>query len=55
MSKVTLGFKLWGWPRFGVGRMRFTFTESGNYYTMWMVFLTGKLAFGVHLGGHKGK
>ena len=39
-----------GWPSFGVGMVRFHVTES-SWYTMWMVFLTTKFAFGFHVGG----
>lgn len=48
----TWAAKLWGWSWFGVGRVTLQFDEtSQNTYTLWMVFLTKKLALAVHVGG----
>lgn len=42
-----------GWPWLGVGRLRMA-VLPGSWYSLFMVFLTTKLAFGVHVGGRKG-
>jgi len=41
---------LWGWPSFGLGKLQLRF-DGGTTYTIWLLFLTRKLSFGIHIGG----
>lgn len=44
-----------GWPWLGLGKIVVNLSEfqSKKWYTMLMVFITNKFAFGIHLGGGK--
>ena len=39
-----------GWPRLGIARLR-CFQDDDNWYTIWLLMLTRKLSFGIHVGG----
>ena len=41
---------LYGRTWLGIGRIRF-YLPDGKFYTMWVVFITSKFAFGFHFGG----
>ncbi len=49
MIKVTR-VVFWGWPWFGLGRIRFHFPPT-DYLTMWVLCITRRFAIGVHVGG----
>jgi len=41
---------VFGCPRFGIARLR-CFQDDDNWYTIWLLMLTRKLSFGIHVGG----
>lgn len=41
--------EIFGWNWFGVGKLTLTFKPGERTYTIWMLFLTKWLSFGIHV------
>ena len=53
-NRQSFSIKMWGWPSFGIGKLRLRFSQYVTY-TIVMAFITPWLALGIHIPSWKNK